>query len=224
VFSCDACVTRVRARASLRRRRRLHSIHHHTTTPSLQLLQYYCDGRPLHSARPCWSVLPRGVRSSSVFFVRSVFCILFFSAAGSFRLIFSRDVFVTVVFFYFVYAPFHAVQPSSGRSVGRRIGTKQCVRIANAENGRRYCFCKEGRPRFALSPIVYAAAADAFRWKSWRPFSKVPIVFFYFHFLPPAEKSSHFSRLCTLSYDEREREKASDFLRLWLDRVKFSDG
>jgi len=48
---------------------------------------------------------------------------------------------------------------------------------------------------------------------------------FLFSFLPRAKKSIiSFVYSRYTSYNEREREKVSDFLRLWLDRVKFSDG
>jgi len=90
---------------------------HHTAPLLLQ--QYYCDGRPLHSARPCWSVLSRGVCSSSVFFLCVRFYNLFFTAAGLFRSIFSRDVFVTVVFFFLLHLHTLSRRPTIVWSVGR---------------------------------------------------------------------------------------------------------
>jgi len=113
----------LRARARRRRRRRLHSTHHRTATAPPLILRY-CDGRPLHSARPCVSVVSRGVRSSSR--RPCVLCVriynLFFYAAGLFRLVFSRDVFVTVVIFVSFSHPF---TPFNRRLVGRSAAASE---------------------------------------------------------------------------------------------------
>lgn len=183
MFSYDTCVTRVRARAL---RRRLHDGIHYYDTASVLLRR-----SSVTVVRVCVRVAAATLDHRFVVVV-AVFCafgfdiillfIFFFRSVR--RALSSLNIFTGRVsdhgsVFRSIYT--HPFSPFYRRLVGRSAaGTKQCARIANAENGRRYCSCKHGRPKIALLPVVYAVAVAAFRWKSPKLFSKVPTQLFFF--------------------------------------------
>jgi len=113
----------VRARASRRwRRRRLHSTHHHTTQH-----HYYYNSTTAtddhYTPRVRVGRCCRAVFARRPCFLCVRFYNLFFPAAGLFRSIFSRDVFVTVVFFFITFT--HPFTPSNQRLVGRSAAASE---------------------------------------------------------------------------------------------------